>query len=523
LVQRRTTWSRVTPAHFRSIDNGYSNVLHDPKDTFGLGKYRVYYSAGDKAFGGAIPGESDGAATLYATSPDGLVWSKPHLHRYSWHNSTANNILFDGTTAVGIIDDAAHDSNASTRFKIWGNLPEAAPSDSDRLTFTAQLAGSAVSANGLNFSDYRRLQNPSSSKTVKDTLRFDAQASLYYDRRQDKYVGTMRAFRPCSSCGTCPIWWQPHGGCQNDLSSSCTAAECNRTVRAVGTSTSSSGNFQTSSWGKNVEVLADHTDPTRQFYSQVSWPYYNIYMGIAMVFSALDPPNTWGKGKVHCQLVWSADGTRYHRVSGPTVDFIPLGSVAQHAYDSHVCFASAIPVEHSRTAANGTRIYYMGGDGPHYSPPWGDPLHRNTTLSMATMRPQGFVGLVPQARPMEDAAGRGPGAGVGAGGGRGETAPNTGKAVTVPLTVTGARLVVTADTAPAGTVAVTVNGIEHDSEAASSEQYFTAVCTPISGRNTTDEALEGCDLSAMVGRNVTLQLSVEDAALYTVGFQAASV
>jgi hypothetical protein len=44
------------------IDNGYSNVLYDSEDSFGLGKYRVYYSAGDKSFGGAIPGESSGCA-----------------------------------------------------------------------------------------------------------------------------------------------------------------------------------------------------------------------------------------------------------------------------------------------------------------------------------------------------------------------------------------------------------------------------------------------------------------------------
>ena len=27
-----------------NIDNGYSSVLYDPEDSFGLGRYRVYYS-----------------------------------------------------------------------------------------------------------------------------------------------------------------------------------------------------------------------------------------------------------------------------------------------------------------------------------------------------------------------------------------------------------------------------------------------------------------------------------------------
>ena len=84
---------------------------------------RVYYSAGDKSFGGAIPGESSGCATLYATSDDGVVWGKPHLHRYKFGKDSANNILFDGTTALGFYDDSFHDQNTSARFKVWGNLP----------------------------------------------------------------------------------------------------------------------------------------------------------------------------------------------------------------------------------------------------------------------------------------------------------------------------------------------------------------------------------------------------------------
>jgi hypothetical protein len=144
----------------------------------------VYYSAGDPSFGGAIPGESSGSATLYATSLDGIKFTKPDLHRYPFHNSTHNNILFDGTTSMGIYDDIGHDKNASSRFKIWGNLPGLLPglgldgNSTSLLKYTAQLGGSAVSANGLNFTDYRRLQNPSSSKSVSGTWRFDAASSL---------------------------------------------------------------------------------------------------------------------------------------------------------------------------------------------------------------------------------------------------------------------------------------------------------------------------------------------------------
>ena len=243
----------------------------------------------------------------------------------------------------------------SARFKVWGNLPgdewqggapKATAVDPDPsglqlahgggleivdprvgTGFSAQLGGSAVSANGLNWTDYRRFQETSDSAKVKQTLRFDAAASLYYDRRTEKYVGTMRAFRPCPTCGGCPIWWQPHGGCQGDVAKhkdDCSAAQCNRTVRAIGVSFSSGDDFQTTKWGPNDEVQADHEDPTRQFYSQVcfitvsprfhhvsrmfcsrsmaqvSWPFYNIYLGIVMVFSAVDPPEREHKQSSRC-------------------------------------------------------------------------------------------------------------------------------------------------------------------------------------------------------------------------------
>ena len=120
-------------------------MLYDSKDSFGLGKYRVYYSAGDKAFGGSIPGESSGSAILYATSQDGLTWRvprinnhnkpssiaraltrpcprlgrvKPHLRRVKFNGSFANNILIDGATAVGVYDDNWRERNASRRFKV---------------------------------------------------------------------------------------------------------------------------------------------------------------------------------------------------------------------------------------------------------------------------------------------------------------------------------------------------------------------------------------------------------------------
>ena len=163
-----------------------------------------------------------------------------------------------------------------------------------------------------------------------------------------------------------------------------------------------------------------------------------------MVFSAIDPPNVYGKGFVHCELSWSADGKNYTRIS-PNTDFIPRGSIESKAFDSHICFASAHPVK----LPNETRIYYMGGtpqpqlctvqtaeptcccagDGPHYSPAWPSPIHRNSSFGLATLRPDGFVAVRP-------------------------VTGYTSGAGSISVNVSGPRMLITADTAPSGSVSL---------------------------------------------------------------------
>ena len=109
------------------------------------------------------------------------------------------------------------------------------------------------------------------------------------------------------------------------------------------------------------------------------------------------------------------------------------------------------------------------------------------------MRAQGFVALT---------AGAAGGAGA-VGGGNGARA---GTGSTTALLVTGATLIVTADTAPAGKLTVRVLAADSGGgDGSGAVAPLVAVCTPLSGRNVTDGALGGCDLSAVVGTNVTLE------------------
>ena len=95
------------------------------------------------------------------------------------------------------------------------------------------------------------------------------------------------------------------------------------------------------------------------------------------------------------QLAMSTDpemGPGTWRRIAPGTDFIPLGEArgpGHGDFDSHICFGSAVPVR----LADEIRVFYMGGDGPHYSPAYPSPLHRNSSFGLATLRPDGFVAV----------------------------------------------------------------------------------------------------------------------------------
>jgi len=183
----------------------------------------------------------------------------------------------------------------------------------------------------------------------------------------------------------------------------------------------------------------------------------------------------------------------------PGTDFIPLGEARGPGlgdFDSHICFASALPLR----LDDEIRVFYMGGDGPHYSPAYPSALHRNSSFGLATLRPDGFVAVRARAGQMPHQP---------AGGRTAAFSPHSksGTGKTTALVVTGGQLVVTADTALAGgagaAVTITAGG---------------RACGTVSGRNVTDFALAGCGGMA-VGTQVTLEIVLSgDALLYTVGF-----
>ena len=118
----------------------------------------------------------------------------------------------------------------------------------------------------------------------------------------------------------------------------------------------------------------------------------------------------------------------------------------------------------------------MGGNGPHSGP-------RNSSFALATLRPDGFASI-----------------------------SGSGRATTVALRCTGRTLVVSADVKGSLKVGISggVDGLTADD------------AVPVTGA-VNDRALSfasGKDLSSLVGKDIVLELVLEDANVFTVGFRA---
>ena len=173
---------------------------------------------------------------------------------------------------------------------------------------------------------------------------------------------------------------------------------------------------------------------------------------------------------------------------------VGMGDEDAQDFDSHVCFAAASPVSHAGGTAVAAgaadaagaveRVYYMGGNGPHS----GD---RNSSLGLATLRKDGFASVA-----------------------------GTGVMRTLPLLVTGRQLTVTADFASSGgwlQIGVADTGPSTPIGIAANHSLRVSA-------NGTDIAVHfrgGCggpDFASLLGTNVTLEVLMSDAYLYTVGF-----
>ena len=227
------------------------------------------------------------------------------------------------------------------------------------------LAAHAFSADGLHFYDPQSLAFP-------PPQRYDCHNQVYYSPTAKSYVLTTR------------------DGFEGDPG------------RTIGLANSDGDKFKFDT--SMAPTCVEKGDADHQLYSQVTWQWHGVFLGIVMVYDANS-----AAGRVHCRLSWSpsADGLsgwQWVDDAGLTGgDFVPLGEAGGHGdsadstasvmadrhasrkktsirresdlydpsrrngsppaasgvfsndFDSHVCFAAASPV-----LVDGThRIYYM--------------------------------------------------------------------------------------------------------------------------------------------------------------------
>ena len=241
----------------------------------------------------------------YATSQDGLKWTKPELNLVEFQGSTANNMLLHGSHGQGILIDP-HDPRPERLYKMfeggmwikeWQSRPAV-----------------RFSADGLRWSE---------SFPVPEIEAYaDTHNSTRWVPELKKYVTMTRIHRGK------PFFRHPNG------------------QRVVGRTESS--DFLR--WSKAVEVLRG--DPENQVYAMPFFRYEKVYLGLLMIIRL-------GEERVHCELAWSPDTIRWERIN-PGTPFIP-NAMVKGQYDWGCVYAADAPV----VMEDGIRIYYAGSNGHH--------------------------------------------------------------------------------------------------------------------------------------------------------------
>jgi hypothetical protein len=275
------------------LDNVYANVQYDEARRV----FRCWYSpfiedtatSGTPARERAKMSYGDARRRLphremglcYATSTDGIAWSKPELNRHNFAGSTENNLVLrypgprlDGPHGTGVIRDA-HDPDPARRYKAVFSMDR-------RLWVTS-------SPNGLDWCA------PSCGKGID--LSGDTHNNMLWVPSRKTYVAFSRAW--------------------------------SNGVRQVVRTESS----DLVTWS-DAQVALEGVDGRHQTYAMLVFPCAELYLGLVMIFDTTSD-------RVHCELAASVDTVNWRRVC-PGKAFIENGP--DGSSDAGCIFAAAYPI-----------------------------------------------------------------------------------------------------------------------------------------------------------------------------------
>lgn len=294
-------------------DNGYPNVIYDPK----YKKFRCYYSVftrdehsaetslKDRVNKHYLPSKSRISSLCYAESIDGINWDKPNLNLVNFEGSTDNNILMEFVHGTGVFLDE-EELDPRKRYKLITKV--------DYPSGRSYMAVS-FSEDGIHFG---KLTEWPQHNPPADTHNF-----VFKDKKTGKYKVITRLWRDG--------------------------------VRIPAISES----FDFINWSKPEEILRGDGFQ-EQVYSMPVFQYEDLYLGIASIYHEGDLSEQ-NYDLVDVELKY-ATSLEYWDSVGKAQYFIPRGkgSYPDGEFDCGCIYASS-PIE----IDNKLYFYYMGGNGPH--------------------------------------------------------------------------------------------------------------------------------------------------------------
>lgn len=321
-------------------DNLYPNVIYDEKERL----YKLWYNifiggpqSGetplDKRHGTPYTGGKVKDGLLYATSKDGVSWSKPNLGLIPFDGADANNIVMSteshGIHGVGVLRDV-QDPDPARLYKAFFR-------DSK-----ARRMAVAFSADGLHWDDTVQWpEHDAVGDTHNNTIRMD----------DSSYVGITRGW---------------------------TGEKGNRLRMVLRTESSDFIH-----WSDPANVFQGK-DAHDQIYSMPIFRHGNLYLGLPAMFHKGDP-GALDWDTVDTELAWSPDTISWNRVCHGEA-LIPRGegSYPTGEYDCG-CIYAAAPI----LVGDTHHIYYGGSNGLHNN--W-----REGSFCLATLPRDRFAGYSAQ-------------------------------------------------------------------------------------------------------------------------------
>ena len=295
-------------------DNMYPNVIYDEEENL----YKCWYcpfivdqrttktvqekrNPSDTPYMSARPAGRE-EAMLYATSADGINWTKPNLGIVNFNGNSNNNIVSRGLSGAGVIKDELE--------KLPGRRYKA---------FYCSNSGYKMrySSDGLNWGDEVSLPGVGES---------DCHANMIWSPELKKYVGILRHYDPIPVTG-------------------------NRKIART-------ESIDSVTWTKS-ETIIEGT-PQDQLHDMVIFRDGGVYLGL---LGCMNYPSKETRNGVrqHIELAWSPDSYKWHRIN-PGTPFISNSKsnnneYGKMPYDWGCVFPSA-PV----FVDDEIRIYYGASD-----------------------------------------------------------------------------------------------------------------------------------------------------------------